>query len=96
MPLMAKERSGMGYLLEHYVNEVNDPSKQPAAYLRLAIQHFDDVMLRQIAFFTAKMSIKKYYPENYPSIEPLKSERLSIEELETLMKFYSPPVPRRI
>lgn len=71
------------------VEEINNPKEQPDFYLRLAKENFKDFELRQIYFFTAKQSIKKYYPQNYPEVDPLRSEKLSIKQLNNLIDKYS-------
>ncbi|MFH0829888.1 MAG: hypothetical protein V1887_01880 [Candidatus Aenigmatarchaeota archaeon] len=78
----------MGRFYNDPIGELENPSQPPSFYLRLAMEHFDDMELRHINFFIAKMAVKKHFPKDYPSVQPLKSERLSMEQLDRLIKKY--------
>lgn len=70
-----------------YLEETDNPSQPPKYYLRLTQENFNNMCLRQIYFFAAKQAIKKYnYPIRYSEVDPLRSENLSAEQLDGLLK----------
>lgn len=78
----------MGPNVEKYFKEIKDPSHQPIIYLDLVKHYFDDYGCRQIYFVMAKLSIKKYYPDEFVKVDNLRSENLSIKEVEDLISIY--------
>lgn len=78
-PCYALTPSVVGY------NEMKNPSKDYQSYLLKVKEHFDDYCLRQIFFVCTKLSIRKYYPEKSHIIEPYKSERMSVKDLDNII-----------
>ena len=74
--------------VDKYFQELEDIEHQPIIYLNLVKHYFDDYTCRQIYFVCAKRSIKKHFPKDFPKVDNLRSENLSIKQIEELIKKY--------
>jgi len=78
-PCYALDPSIVGY------NEMKNPSKDYQSYLTKVKEYLDDFRLRQIYFDSAKLSIRKYFPNKSYIIESYKSEEMCMKDLDKII-----------